>query len=148
MKGWGLMARALAGATALAMATAAVAQDGAIPRGEGYAQLERLPDFSGVWAPDWSLLFSGGAGGSVARQEFAAVGLVLNVADGIAIDDAQMCGPDGLVGWTARTARRQQRAVLAQIFGLDEKLGEGRMRVIVDGSGEGQLHIRGDFKLA
>ena len=59
--------RCLAGAAALAMGAAGFAQDDAVPRADGYAELERLPDWSGVWAPDWSLLFgagtNGGAGG-------------------------------------------------------------------------------------
>ena len=54
--------RWLAGAAALAITTASFAQDAPVPRADGYAELERLPDWSGVWAPDWSLLFGGGAG--------------------------------------------------------------------------------------
>jgi hypothetical protein len=50
------------GGAALAVAATAPAQE-ATPRAAGYAQIERLPDWSGVWAPDWSLLFGGGAGG-------------------------------------------------------------------------------------
>src|SRR5688500_13198965 len=79
-----VFARALAGAATLAMASAAVAQGGTAPRVErvtdalaaveaakqgapaaradGYAEIERLPDWSGVWNPDWSLLFGGGGG--------------------------------------------------------------------------------------
>ena len=49
MLGWSIMARALAGAAALAIATAAPAQEAPIPRADGYAELERLPDFGGVW---------------------------------------------------------------------------------------------------
>ena len=68
MKGWTIPARALTSAAALALATAAAAQDAPIPRGQGYAELERLPDFSGVWNPDWSLLFGGAAGGGAPAQ--------------------------------------------------------------------------------
>ena len=60
-------ARYLAGAAALAMAAAGLAQDTPVPRADGYAELERLPDWSGVWNPDWSLLFGGGAGGPPAQ---------------------------------------------------------------------------------
>lgn len=67
MHRWATFTRAMAGAAALALAGAAAAQDTAIPRLEGYADLERLPDFSGVWNPDWSLLF-GGAGGRLPVQ--------------------------------------------------------------------------------
>ena len=53
MQGWALMARALMGGAALALAglgaTASKAQDAAVPRIDGYAELERLPDWSGVW---------------------------------------------------------------------------------------------------
>ena len=53
MQGGAIWARALAGGAALALmaggATAALAQDTPIPRGDGYAELESLPDFSGVW---------------------------------------------------------------------------------------------------
>lgn len=68
MQRWAFVARALAGGAALAMAVSAPAQDAPIPRGDGYAELEQLPDFSGVWNPDWSLLF-GGAGGGRTRVE-------------------------------------------------------------------------------
>jgi hypothetical protein len=57
MQGWAIWARAAAGAAALAVGGTASAQDVAIPRADGYAELERLPDFTGVWNPDWSLLF-------------------------------------------------------------------------------------------
>lgn len=53
MQGWSIMTRALAGGAALALTvvgtTAAPAQDAAVPRADGYAELERLPDWSGVW---------------------------------------------------------------------------------------------------
>src|SRR6187399_2834254 len=90
MQVWSVFARALAGAATLAMAGTAAAQGGTAPRAEraadtlaaanaaapaptarahGYAELERLPDWSGVWAPDWSLLFGGGAGGPPAQPQ-------------------------------------------------------------------------------
>src|SRR5690554_4255665 len=68
MQGWAILARALAGGTALALAAAAPAQDAAIPRGDGYAELERLPDWSAVWNSDWSLLFGGSGGGGPPAQ--------------------------------------------------------------------------------
>ncbi|HWK41102.1 MAG TPA: hypothetical protein VNR60_04145 [Croceibacterium sp.] len=46
----------------IVMAAAAPAQEAAIPRLDGYAEIERLPDWSGVWNPDWSLLFGTGGG--------------------------------------------------------------------------------------
>ena len=73
MRGEAMLMRVLASGAALALTmlgtTAAPAQDAAIPRADGYAELERLPDLSGVWAPDWSLLFGGGAGGPPAQPE-------------------------------------------------------------------------------
>jgi hypothetical protein len=69
-----VFARALVGAAGLAMASAALAQGGSAPpapapRAHGYAELERLPDWSGVWSPDWSLLFGGGGGGPPAQPQ-------------------------------------------------------------------------------
>ena len=91
MQVWTVFARALTGAATLAMAGSAAAQGGTAPRAEraadtlaaanaaaqsapaaradGYAEIERLPDWSGVWAPDWSLLFGGGAGGPPAQPQ-------------------------------------------------------------------------------
>src|SRR4051812_44446458 len=40
--------------------------------------------------------------GSVARKKFPSVRFVLNVTDGLAVDDAEMCGKDWLIGGTAR----------------------------------------------
>ena len=68
MRGWSILARAAAAGAALALATAASAQD-SVPRAHGNAELDRLPDWSGVWAPDWSLLFGGGAGGPPAQPK-------------------------------------------------------------------------------
>lgn len=66
MQGWAIWTRAAAGAATLAMAGAAIAQDAAIPRADGHAEIEQLPDFTGVWNPDWSLLF--GANGRRAAE--------------------------------------------------------------------------------
>lgn len=55
----------LAGAALLALAGTATAQDrpaeGAfeVPRASAYQQVTQWPDLSGIWYPDWSLLFSG-----------------------------------------------------------------------------------------
>jgi len=54
---WALMASA-----ALALHGTAAAQPAAIPRAHGNAALDNLPDWSGVWNPDWSLLFDAAAG--------------------------------------------------------------------------------------
>jgi hypothetical protein len=93
MHGWSIFARVLTGTAALAVAGTAMAQGGSspvaeraantmaaannaasapsepIPRAHGYTTIERLPDWSGVWAPDWSLLFGGGAGGPPAQPQ-------------------------------------------------------------------------------
>ena len=52
-----------------ASAAPASASSAPVPRAKGYAEIERLPDWSGVWAPDWSLLFGGGAGGPPAQPQ-------------------------------------------------------------------------------
>ena len=58
-------ARALAGAALLAAATApAAAHEGASPPpaaqdANGYAEVVHWPDWTGIWYPDWSALFSG-----------------------------------------------------------------------------------------
>lgn len=36
---------------------AVLAQDQPMPRLQGYAELESLPDWAGVWSPDWAYLF-------------------------------------------------------------------------------------------
>lgn len=60
MQAWIHAARWMAGAATLALATTAGAQDTTVPRASGYSDIEKLPDFSGVWNPDWSLLFGEG----------------------------------------------------------------------------------------
>ena len=56
MKGWifgcAAAAAALAGPAAQAQETAA-----AIPRAAQYAEVVGWPDFTGVWSPDWAILF-------------------------------------------------------------------------------------------
>jgi len=59
---WAASLCAVAGAAALATATAAGAQATRIPRAHGYAALDKWPDWSGVWSPDWSILFGTGSG--------------------------------------------------------------------------------------
>jgi len=54
---------ALAGAAMLALAAPATAQDGApippaTPRASQYLQVVTLPDWTGIWYPDWAALFS------------------------------------------------------------------------------------------
>lgn len=70
MHRWSTITRALAGAAALAAATPGAAQDEAIPRASGYSEIGALPDFSGVWNPDWSLLFAGEGGRIQAQPKF------------------------------------------------------------------------------
>lgn len=64
-----ILPRTFAASAALMLAAAAQAQDAAIPRADGYAELERLPDWTGVWAPDWSLLFGAGGAGPPAQPQ-------------------------------------------------------------------------------
>ncbi|HEX9806331.1 MAG TPA: hypothetical protein VGA34_05480 [Alteraurantiacibacter sp.] len=67
MKTIGLTLRACAAVTILAAAPAP-AQEAAQPaaRAGGYGKLVALPDWSGVWQPDWSSLF--GANGRIPQQ--------------------------------------------------------------------------------
>ena len=62
MRALSIGARGIAVATALALASTAGAQAVKVPRAHGYTALDRWPDWSGVWSPDWSLLF--GTGGA------------------------------------------------------------------------------------
>ena len=104
MQGRAIWARAAAGVAALAMASAAPAQDAAIPRADGYAELEQLPDFEGVWNPDWSLLF--GASGRrpvepkltpAAQEKFDAF-RAKQAAEGVDQSKQVHCIPPGMPG--------------------------------------------------
>lgn len=66
MATWKVCGRALLASAALVLSGTAAAQPAAIPRAQGNAALDNLPDWSGVWNPDWSLLF--GAGRTPAPQ--------------------------------------------------------------------------------
>ena len=85
---------------------------------------------------------------SVAPQEFAAIGLILHVADRPAFRHAEMGNPNRLLRRRARPAGRQKRAGLAQIFGLHEQFGKGLVGVVVLGPGQRQFGIGGDFEIA
>lgn len=105
MRGWAILARALAGGAVLAMATAAPAQDATVARADGYAELERLPDWSGVWAPDWSLLFSGAGGGPPAQPKLTPAAQVRleafrarQAAEGVSQEAQANCIPPGMPG--------------------------------------------------
>ena len=55
MRGW---AAAAACAALASMAAPAAGQDPFVPdRAEHYAEVTDWPDFTGVWNPDWSILF-------------------------------------------------------------------------------------------
>ena len=101
MQGWSIMARALVGAAALTMAAAVPAQDApAIPRGDGYAELERLPDFTGVWT------LGIGAGGRApaqpqltpAAQERLDAFRAKQAAEGVSQEKQIKCIPPGMPG--------------------------------------------------
>lgn len=47
-----------AAAIALAMAGPALAQDAATPRATAYEEVTRLPDWIGIWYPDWAAAFA------------------------------------------------------------------------------------------
>ena len=97
--------RCFAGAAALAMGAAGFAQDAAVPRAHGYAELEGLPDWSGVWNPDWSLLFGGGAGGPPAQPKLTQPAQArldafraLQAAEGVDQTAQIKCIPPGMPG--------------------------------------------------
>lgn len=76
MKASAALSRLIAGAAMLALAVPAAAQQAPqqqqrpqppgpgnfeVPRATGYQEVLNLPDWTGVWYPDWSLLFGGRA---------------------------------------------------------------------------------------
>lgn len=66
MTGFGTFGRLLAGVVCLAVFAPAAAQEGGkpafeAPRATEYEEVTRLPDWTGIWYPDWSLLFGGRA---------------------------------------------------------------------------------------
>jgi hypothetical protein len=109
MQGWSITARALVGGAALALtglgAAAATAQDASAARARGYAEIEQLPDWSGVWNPDWALLF-GGAGGRVpiepklepAAQAQLDAFRARQAAEGVSQEAQINCRPPGMPG--------------------------------------------------
>src|SRR5688572_19664891 len=127
MHRWSNFARALAGTAALAMAGSAAAQGGTAPRAEraadtlaaanaaaqsapapradGYAELETLPDWSGVWNPDWSLLFGGGGGRAPVQPKLEPAAhaqldafRARQAAEGVAQSAQITCRPPGMPG--------------------------------------------------
>ena len=58
MKGFLRYSQALAGAAALALVAPAMAQDGTTPRATAYAEAAKLPDWIGIWYPDWTASFA------------------------------------------------------------------------------------------
>jgi len=61
MKGLTRFSQLLAGAAALALAAPALAEDSATPRATEYQEVLKLPDWTGIWYPDWGALFGGRA---------------------------------------------------------------------------------------
>lgn len=106
MQGWAVLGRAIAVGGALAMAAVAPAQDTPVPRADGYAEIERLPDLTGVWNPDWSLLFGGGGGGgppaqpklTPAAQERLDAFRAVQAAEGVDQSAQINCVPPGMPG--------------------------------------------------
>src|SRR6478609_140088 len=63
IRSWVMLPLLGSAAAMLALPVAAHAQAAAKDRTAGYANLAKLPDFSGVWQPDWSQLFGAASGG-------------------------------------------------------------------------------------
>jgi hypothetical protein len=100
---------ALAGAAALALSvpgtSSAAAQDPVTARADGYAELERLPDWSGVWNPDWALLFGGGGGAAPIQPKLEPAAqaqrdafLARQAAEGVSQTAQITCRPPGMPG--------------------------------------------------
>jgi hypothetical protein len=92
----------LALATACAIAVPATAQDAYVPdRAAAYADVTGLPDFSGIWYPDWSRLFANRAVPPVltpAAQEAYNAYLASIRENGPNQEAQAQCLPPGLPG--------------------------------------------------
>ena len=95
-----------AAAAGLATASGAAAQEEFTPaRASDYAQVTGWPDFTGVWNPDWSILF--GEGGrrpaadpalTPAAQEQYDAFKAREAADGVSQEEQIACRPPGMPG--------------------------------------------------
>ena len=83
-----------------------------------------------------------------AAEETRAVGFDFRLADGLAIDDGEMRRPDFRFGGTRRRRVARSAPTSAKIFGLDEQLGEGRMRDVRRLRRQHQFGVGGDLDLA
>ena len=64
-------------------------------------------------------------------KEAGAIGFDLRLADGFAIDNGQVPGPELSLTRRALSPGRHEQPDIGQMFSLDEELGEGRMRHVV-----------------
>ena len=83
-----------------------------------------------------------------AAEEARPVGFEFRLADGFAIGDAEMRGPDFRLRRRPLAPRGEDRAEIGEIFGLDEQLREGGMRDIRALRPESQFGVGGDLDLA
>ncbi len=93
---------ALPAALALALAQPALAADEATPRATEYMQVTGLPDWTGIWYPDWGALFKGRAAAKpkltpAAQARYDAY-LAKIKADGPDQYDQIHCIPPGMPG--------------------------------------------------
>ena len=85
---------------------------------------------------------------AAAAEEAGPVGLDLGFPTTLAIDDGEMRSPDFRLGRRSPPARRQDGAYFGEIFGLDEQLGERRMRDVGGLRRQHELGIGRDLDLA
>ncbi len=118
-------ARASACIAALATAGAAMAQDGEYtpPRATDYQEVLDLPDWTGIWYPDWTLLFAGRAGAPVltpqAQEAFDAY--QASIRENGPNQEAQaQCLPPGIPG------------TLQQPYPLEILFSPGRTTIITE----------------
>ena len=95
-----------------------------------------------------STIAIGARDGVAAAEESRPVRFEFRRADGFAVDDRQMRGPDFRVARRPLSPRRQDRADVGEIFRLDEQLGEGRMRDVGALGREHEFGIGGDLDVA
>ena len=104
MPGRGWLGSALGGALIIGVAGSAGAQDAPAPRAQGYAQVAQWPDWTGVWSPDWSILFPDGGRQpqrpslTPAAQEQADAIRQRQEVEGIPQEAQAACRPPGMPG--------------------------------------------------
>ncbi len=90
----------------------------------------------------------GRANAAAAAEESRSVGFEFGSADGFAVDDGQMRGPDFRLARRPPSPRRQDRADVGEIFRLDEQFREGGMRDVGALRRQNEFGVGRDFDFA